>query len=86
MAACSDTITARVSLRSVLGKYRPDPATREPFIVQLAAGSSVTDLLHRCGVPLRRAGMVLMDGSPSQRSAAVNEGALVEVFPPIAGG
>lgn len=86
MTACSDTITVQVSLSSVLGKHRPDPAVREPFTVQLAAGSTVTDLLQRCGVPPQRAGMVLIDGSPSQREAVVNEGALVEVFPPIAGG
>lgn len=86
MAACSDTIAVQVSLRSVLNKYRPDPAVREPFPVHLAAGSTVTDLLRHCGVPPHRAGMVLVDGSPSQRETVVMAGGLVEVFPPIAGG
>ena len=86
MAAGSETITVRVGLRSVLARYRPDPDAREPFAVQLAAGSTLGDLLLHCGVPGHRAGMMLMDGKHSRREATLDEGVLVEVFPPIAGG
>ncbi|HUT32265.1 MAG TPA: MoaD/ThiS family protein [Planctomycetota bacterium] len=80
------SITVQVMLRSILGKYRPDPKDRTPFARQLPAGSTVRDLLAALGVPERVAKLVFVDHVRCDASVVLGAGAHVDVFPPIAGG
>ncbi|MBM4034402.1 MAG: MoaD/ThiS family protein [Planctomycetes bacterium] len=89
MASMPDSdarITVQVMLRSVLGRYRPDPRDRKPFAVQLAPGATVRDLLAKLGVPEAVAKLIFVDHVRCDPSAVLNDGASVDVFPPIAGG
>lgn len=79
-------IKVQVMLRSVLARYRPDPQDRQPFTVELPAGSTVRDLLASLGVPEEIARLVFVDHVRSDPAAVLREGAAVDVFPPIAGG
>ncbi len=79
-------ITVQVTLRSVLAKYRPDPRDRKPFAVQLPAGSTVNDLVAKLGVPEQLARLVFVDHVRTEGASRLNDGAMVDIFPPIAGG
>jgi len=79
-------ITVRVSLRSLLARYRPDPKDRKPFAVQLPAGATVSDLLAALAVPEKVARLVFVDHVRSDGATPLRDGAMVDVFPPIAGG
>ncbi len=79
-------ITVQVSLRSILGQYRPDPKDRRPFARQMPAGSTVGDLLASLGVPEQIARLVFVDHVRRDADAPLRDGASVDVFPPIAGG
>ncbi len=79
-------ITVQVSLRSILGQYRPDPKDRRPFSRQLPAGSTVGDLLAALGVPEQIAKLVFVDHVRCDPDTPLRDGASVDVFPPIAGG
>jgi molybdopterin converting factor small subunit len=79
-------ITVRVTLRSILGKFRPNPKDRKPFPVCLDAGSTVADLLGALRVPEKLAKLVFVNHVRSDHSAVLDEGASVDIFPPIAGG
>lgn len=89
MASMPDSdahITVQVTLRSILGKYRPDPKDRKPFPRQLPAGSTVKDLLAALGVPDGVAKLVFVDHVRCDPPEVLHDGAGVDVFPPIAGG
>jgi len=79
-------ITVQVTLRSILGKYRPDPKDRAPFARELPARSRVRDLLAALGVPEAVAKLVFVDHVRCDPTAELPDGARVDVFPPIAGG
>ena len=74
------------ALHATLARYRPDPADREPFDVELQDGATVGDLLEVLGIPGDRACMVVMENARCERDAPVKPGVLVDVFPPLAGG
>ena len=79
-------ITVQVKLRSVLGKFRPNPTDRAPFSVEITAGATVGDLIREQGIPERLAKLVVIDLARVDLDAELRDGVLVEVFPPIAGG
>jgi len=82
----AEPITVQVTLRSILGKYRPDPRDRAPFARELPAGSTVRDLLASLGVPEALAKLVFVNHVRSDPAVVLPDGAQVDVFPPIAGG
>ncbi|MFW6161535.1 MAG: MoaD/ThiS family protein [Planctomycetota bacterium] len=79
-------ITVTVALRSILARYRPNPEDRAPFAVQLDQGATVGDLLDRLRIDPRLAHLVFVDHVRRDRDAPLENGASVDVFPPIAGG
>ncbi len=81
-----EPITVKVTLRSILGQYRPDPKDRKPFARDLPAGSTVKDLLAGLGVPEAVAKLVFVNHVRCDPTAVLENGAEVDVFPPIAGG
>ena len=82
----SDPITVTVRLRSILGRFRPDPKDRTPFAVELSPGATVDDLLTQLEVDPKLAHLVFIDHVRSERSAVLADGAALDIFPPIAGG
>ena len=82
----SDPITVTVSLRSILGRFRPDPKDRKPFEVELPAGATADDLLTQLAVDPKLNHLIFIDHVRSERSAVLTDGAALDIFPPIAGG
>jgi len=86
MPDCDDRITVLVTLRSILARFRPNPKNREPFPVRLQPGSTLGDLIQALGVHDKLAKLVFVDHVRSDRDTVLEDGARVDIFPPIAGG
>ena len=54
--------------------------------VVLPDGASIQDLLIHLDIVPKRVGMILMDEKPVQKEAQLNDGALIKILQPIAGG
>ena len=54
--------------------------------IDLTERASIEDLLIHLDISPERVGMVLMDEKPVQKEALLNDGVLVKILGPIAGG
>jgi sulfur carrier protein ThiS len=76
----------RVKLYGTLGKWVPGYDHRQGLAVEVAEGATVADLMARIGVPLKKIGMVSLDGHLAGREAVLQPDMRVKVFHPIFGG
>jgi molybdopterin converting factor small subunit len=71
------------SLRSHL----PPGGDGRKTVWELPPGSRVQDLIDQLGIPAQLAQLVMVDGrQQSDKDFALHEGAVVSIFPPVAGG
>ena len=79
-----------VKLFAVLGKYLPPHATHNAVQMDIAAGTSVSQLLHQLHLPLELSQLVMINGNYITPSAHAHTmlapGDECAVFPPVAGG
>lgn len=79
-----------LKLYASLGGFLPDGASRNEASIDIADGTTITELLDRHNVPRKSCHLVLVNGlfqPPATRSSVVlNEGDVLAVWPPIAGG
>ena len=80
----------RFELYASLMKYLPPDASRHSADVDVAVGTTANALLDLHGIPLEQAHLVLRNGVflyPEQRDETVlEEGDVIAVWPPVAGG
>jgi len=65
--------------------YRTGPSAKAEE-VELAAGSTVDNLLTRCGIPPEKAHLIVINRHRADRRTALNDGDHVRVLPLAAGG
>ncbi|NQU55878.1 MAG: MoaD/ThiS family protein [Rhodospirillales bacterium] len=79
-----------LKLYAALGQHLPDHAVRNEAEIEIAAGTSLVDVLNEHGVPQEHCHLVLVNGvyiAPSERAGKVLEdGDALAVWPPVAGG
>lgn len=79
-----------IELYASLMKYLPAGSGRHRATVEMAEKATPLDLLQRFQVPLEQAHLVVVNGlysSPEDRAARfLDEGDVVAVWPPVAGG
>lgn len=76
----------QVKLYGTLGKRVAGYDHDRGLALEVPEGATVTDLLGQLAIPLKRVGVVSVDGRLSGKSARLTPGALVKVFHPIFGG
>lgn len=80
----------QLELYASLMPYLPPQADRHRVTLEMAEGCAAHDLLDRCAVPHDKAHLVLRNGvflHPAERdSVALEEGDVIAVWPPVAGG
>ena len=76
----------QVKLYGTLGKGVDGYDHRTGLVVEMDAGATVADLLQRIGVPLKKIGMVSLDGRLAGKETSLQPGMQVKVFHPIFGG
>jgi sulfur carrier protein ThiS len=76
----------QVRLYGTLGKQVAGYDHQTGLVMDVAEGSTVADLMARIGIPLKKIGMVSLDGRLAGRAALLQPGMQVKVFHPIFGG
>ena len=76
----------RVKLYGTLGKWVSGYDHREGLEVEVADESTVADLMARIGIPLKKIGMVSLDGRLAGKETILQPHMQVMVFHPIFGG
>jgi sulfur carrier protein ThiS len=76
----------QVKLYGTLGKRVPGYDHRTGLAVDVDEGATVADLMRRIGVPLKKVGMVTLDGRLAGKETLLQPGMQVRVFHPIFGG
>jgi molybdopterin converting factor small subunit len=76
-------IYIQVKLYATLRKFTPD-AGLDRF--ELDTGATVENLLDKLDIPPAEAKLVFVNGKKADRTAALNNGERVGIFPPVGGG
>jgi len=76
----------RVKLYGTLGKGVAGYDHASGLTVEVSDGATVGELLAQLGIPLKKIGMVSLDGRLAGKTAALRPGMMVKVFHPIFGG
>ena len=84
-------ITVQVKLFMSLKKYLPENAQEGRTFVTLEEGATLKDLMMRLGMPLEEDKIIVINGishkqSDKTNAIALQDGDVVAMFPPIAGG
>ena len=75
-----------IRLFANLAKLLPPGSQNKRATMTVRKGTTVDDLLDKLNIPPRITNIVMVNGVHRDREAELNEGDVVSVFPPIAGG
>ena len=73
-----------VRLYATLRKY--GPVHEGPLMMDLIQGDRLARLMELLGMPPDVEKVILVNGRPGEPNSILNEGDLVVIFPPVAGG
>ena len=74
-----------VKLHAQLRKFAPKK-DQNHLVLDIRGSISVKDLVKRIGIPIGKAKLIIIDGVRGKPSDKLTDGAVVDLFPPIAGG
>ena len=76
-----------VRLFATLRTYLPPGSNRTSARLEMPAGASIADVLDTLGIPAAAAFLILVDGLyESDRQRKLDEGCVLSIWPPVAGG
>ena len=76
----------RVRVKLQLTFAQQAPGGRNPFDLELAAGSTVADALQAVAIPAAAAKVIMVNGRVAAAGQVLREGDALTVFPPLEGG
>ncbi|MBI4550973.1 MAG: MoaD/ThiS family protein [Candidatus Latescibacteria bacterium] len=79
-------MTVSVKLFATLTKYLPAGSMKKTTMLTLDDGATTDDLVVKLGIPDGHVHLTLVDGKHVPKGAPLHDGAVVSLFPPIAGG
>lgn len=79
-------MTVTVRLFATFRDYLPPEAMHGGWVVHIAAGETICDLLTTLQIPDDLPRIVLVNGCYAAEHQALNEGDHIAVFPPLIGG
>ncbi|MGA8008306.1 MAG: MoaD/ThiS family protein [Thiomonas sp.] len=89
-ASPQDTVRITLKLMAMLTDYLPQPRQGHQMALDIAAGTTIQDLVDRFHLPWKLVHLVLVDGVyiyPDKRdSRLLQEGETLAIWPPVAGG
>lgn len=76
-----------IKLYASLRRYRPSVELGQTFQIDLPAGATVAQLIHEeLRLPPKETAIVLVNGIRQSWDCVLNDGDLIALWPPIAGG
>ena len=75
-----------IRLFANLAKLLPPGSQKKRAAMTVRKGATVSDLLDKLDVPEKITNIVMVNGVHKNRDTELQEGDVVSVFPPIAGG
>ena len=75
-----------VKLFATLASYLPEPSNGGSAIVDVPDGSTVRQLLRMLGIPEELPAIALVNGRDAVPEQVLEEGDVLTMFPPLAGG
>lgn len=79
-------MTVSVKLFATLGKYLPPDAQKKTTVLNLPDSATTGDIVQSLGIPDGHIHLILINGKHAERGAPLQDGAMVSMFPPVAGG
>ena len=79
-------IKVKANLYATLRKYRPDVPPWEPLLLEVAEGTTLSELLGQLGIPVSEIKVVFVNNLQQELSYSLKSGDRLHIFPPIAGG
>jgi molybdopterin synthase sulfur carrier subunit len=73
-------------LYASLSSRLPDKSSRNCCAVDVAAGTSIAELLEQLKIPANDPKIIFVNGTHADANRILNDGDRLAVFPPIAGG
>ena len=76
-----------VRLFATLRRHLPAGSDGTKTVLDLPEGAHLSDVIARLGIPSQLAQLVMVDGMhETNRERVLADGAVVSIFPPVAGG
>lgn len=75
-----------VKLLATVRRYQPQLAPGESLTLAISAGTTVSQVLGRLGIPSGAAVFAMVNGTVRTPDYVLSEGDTLLVFPPVAGG
>jgi molybdopterin synthase sulfur carrier subunit len=75
-----------VRLFANLAKLLPPGSQNKRATITVKKGATVEDLMDKLDIPQKVTNIIMVNGMHRDRKTELNEGDVVSVFPPIAGG
>ena len=75
-----------IRLFANLAKLLPPGSQRKRATITVKKGTTVDGLLDKLSIPPKITNIIMVNGVHRKRETVLNEGDVVSVFPPIAGG
>jgi molybdopterin converting factor small subunit len=75
-----------IRLQAILRRYRPAGFTGDVVEMNLSEGATVRDVAEALGVPTNLVHAVFVNDKQGALDAALADGDIVRVFPPVVGG
>jgi molybdopterin converting factor small subunit len=79
-------VKVEVQLFATLAQYLPAGRPAERTLLDVPAGTRVTDLLSHLGIPAAMPRIVLVNGHDADDDRVLQPDDVVSAFPPLAGG
>lgn len=76
----------KIELRFFADLRRYLPGDGAPHLAELAEGATVADVLAAYSIPADKPRIILINGIHADKSARLEEGDVLALFPPVAGG
>lgn len=75
-----------VTLHAILSEYKPQTTDGTSFMIEIEPKSTIAELLKVLHIPEDSATIFLVKGKLKKQTEVLEEGDIIDLFPPIAGG
>jgi molybdopterin converting factor small subunit len=79
-------VTVEVRLFATLAQFLPAGSKAGTAVLELPDGATIADVRRRLGIPSSLECVLLLNGANVHGDARLHDGAVVDIFPPLAGG